>query len=71
MNNKNLGKIKTLDELKLVRERLKYQALIQEQKINADVNTLRYNMGLAIKQFAVQLSQKFVVTNVVKMLRKH
>jgi hypothetical protein len=65
----NLGEIKTLNELRLVRERLKYQALIQEQKLTAEVNTVRYNIGLALKEVVVQFGQKFLISTAVKMLR--
>ena len=66
----NLGKIRTLNELKLVRERLRYQALIQEQKLSADVNTVRYNIGMTIRESIYQFSQKILVSSIVKLLKK-
>lgn len=65
-----MSRINTLDELKLVRERLKYQALIQEQRINAEVNTVKYNITMAIREAVVQFGQKILVSTVVKLMRK-
>lgn len=73
MNQKmknNLQKIRTLNELRLVRERLRYQALIQEQKLAADVNTVRYNIGMTLREMVYQFGQKMIVSTVVKLLRK-
>ncbi len=66
----NLKKISTLNELKLVRERLRYQALIQEQKLSADVNTVRYNIGMTIRESLYQFGQRVLVSSIVKLLKK-
>jgi hypothetical protein len=66
----NLGKIRTLNELKLVRERLRYQAVIQEQKLSADVNAVRYNIGMTIRETVYQFGQKILVSSIVKLLKK-